>query len=262
MSETIAPEQTGFELERFQWSAPDRLEVEGRWFGVRGRRFVRPVLNVQVGGGRRRRLLALLEHKPWAADEGAAWIAAFPWSGTQDGVGEAELEVGALTVDLPAPGGSRRSKRRKPAAAETAAPVEAAPEPPGPSEPVVRPAGDTRQQLERDLAAARAELGRARQRHEEEVRELRSAVRAADERLGALEAQAAEAATLAERYEDEARRLREELNSTRAGSGAQLNQLREAESAARAEAESQREEAEQVSKAFEHHRESAAGSAA
>src|SRR6185436_15418248 len=97
MPDTLAPEQTGFELDRFQWAADDRLEVEGRWFGVRGRRFVRPVLTVQVAG-RRRRLLALLEHKPWSADEGATWIAAFPWEGAHDAVGEAELEVGALTV--------------------------------------------------------------------------------------------------------------------------------------------------------------------
>ena len=267
MSDTIAPEQTGFELERFQWSTPDRLEVEGRWFGVRGRRFVRPVLTVQVNG-RRKRLLALLEHKPWLPDEGEAWIAAFPWTGSHDGVGEGELEVGALTVDLPAPGGARRSRRRKPAAKPPAGKqsagmaVEAPPEPPSPAEPIVRPAGETRHQLERDLAGARAELGRARQRHEEELRELRSTVRSTDERLAALEAQAAEASTRAERYEDEARRLREELAVARAGSSAELERLREAESVARAEADSHREVVEDVSRAFEEQRETVAGTAA
>ena len=108
---TVAPEQTGFELDRFQWSGEDRLVVEGRWFGVRGRRFVRPVLTVRVAGARRR-LLALLEHKPWAADEGTAWIAAFPWDGPRDDVGDAELEVGALTVDLPPPGGAEQPGTR------------------------------------------------------------------------------------------------------------------------------------------------------
>ena len=58
-----------FEVERFTWTSDDRLEVTGRWFGVRGRRFVRPVLNVQVGGARRR-LLAVLDHKPWNASDG------------------------------------------------------------------------------------------------------------------------------------------------------------------------------------------------
>ena len=109
---TIAPEQTGFELERFQFAGPDRLEVEGRWFGVRGRRFVRPVLTVQVRG-RRRRLLASLEHKPWTADEGQMWIAAFPWRGSQEDVSGGELEVGALTVELPAPGGATQGARRR-----------------------------------------------------------------------------------------------------------------------------------------------------
>src|SRR5918992_1975301 len=110
---TIAPEQTGFELERFRWSEPDRLEVEGRWFGVRGRRFVRPSLTVRVGARGRRRLLALLEHKPWTADEGEPWIAAFPWDGPHDEVGDAELEVGSLTVELPPPSGARRRSRRR-----------------------------------------------------------------------------------------------------------------------------------------------------
>jgi hypothetical protein len=69
-----------FEVDRFEWTSGDRLEITGRWFGVRGRRFVRPVLNVQLPGGRRR-LIALLEHKPWAPHEGEAWIAAFSWDG-------------------------------------------------------------------------------------------------------------------------------------------------------------------------------------
>ena len=108
--DTIAPDKMGFELERFQWSGPFRLEVEGRWFGVRGRRFVRPVLTVQVRG-RRRRLLATLDHKPWQVDDTGSWIAAFPWDGSRDGVGRAELEVGALMVELPPPGGSKRGMR-------------------------------------------------------------------------------------------------------------------------------------------------------
>ena len=59
----------------------DRLEVTGRWFGVRGRRFMRPTLHVRVDG-RRRRLIAVLDHKPWAADTEDTWTAAFAWRGT------------------------------------------------------------------------------------------------------------------------------------------------------------------------------------
>ena len=69
-----------FEVERFEWVG-DRLEVTGRWYGLRGHRFVRPVLVVQAAGDEQRRLLALLDHKPWAAEDGDEWIAAFPWEG-------------------------------------------------------------------------------------------------------------------------------------------------------------------------------------
>jgi hypothetical protein len=258
MRGTVAPEQTGFELERFQWSDPDRLEVEGRWFGVRGRRFVRPVLTVQVAG-RRRRLLALLEHKPWNADEGETWIAAFPWDGSHDDVGDGELEVGALTVDLPPPGGAKRAHKRRKAETEASLATvagakpkfgtskDAEPEavaPPEPrEEPALRAAGETRQQLERDLAGARAELGRLRARHEEEVRELRSKTRNAAERLEALESKASADARRAEALTDEAGRLREELRRVREGQGDELSRMGASEADARAELERERERA-------------------
>src|SRR3954471_3222376 len=69
MSPTATPDslaELSFELDGFQWAGEERLEVSGRWFGVRGRRFVRPTLTLRAGG-RRRRLVALLERKPWAA---------------------------------------------------------------------------------------------------------------------------------------------------------------------------------------------------
>src|SRR4029453_2969823 len=92
-----------FEVERFEWVDGDRLEVTGRWDGLRGHRFVRPGLVVQAGaeqrrervvpgrcsgrggnrfvgpvlvgqaGGGRRRRRGMLEHKPWAADDGEEW---------------------------------------------------------------------------------------------------------------------------------------------------------------------------------------------
>jgi hypothetical protein len=248
---TVAPEQTGFELDRFQWADDDRLEVEGRWFGVRGRRFVRPVLTVQVAGGRRR-LLAVLEHKPWNADEGAAWIAAFPWDGPRDDVGDGELEVGALTVDLPPPGASKSPRKRRRAESTpptaTAAPAPKVVSPPEPTggEPVLRAAGESRQQLERDLASARAELGRIRARHEDELRSARSEARKATERLSALEAQAGESGRRAELLEDEATRLREELEAVRESQGEQLTRMGASEAEARAELARERERAEEV----------------
>src|SRR3954465_14730626 len=64
-----ASSAVAFEVDRFAWTASDRIEVTGRWFGLRGHRFMRPALFVEAGDDRRR-LLALLEHKPWAGDEG------------------------------------------------------------------------------------------------------------------------------------------------------------------------------------------------
>src|SRR4029453_3475135 len=39
-----------FEVERFEWVDGDRLEVTGRWYGLRGPRFVRPVPGGEGGG--------------------------------------------------------------------------------------------------------------------------------------------------------------------------------------------------------------------
>lgn len=101
------PETTStptFEVERFGWTAAGCLEVTGRWYGVRGRRFVRPTLDVEGRQGRRR-LLASLEHKPWAPGEGEPWTAAFPWEGATAGLDAAQLAVAPrVVVALPPPG--------------------------------------------------------------------------------------------------------------------------------------------------------------
>src|SRR3954464_4482695 len=102
-----------FEVERFEWAADDRLELEGRWFGLRGRRFIRPTLDVQVDG-EPRRLLALMEHKPWAALDGEDWLAAFKWEGDRGDVA-AELAVGAdLSFALPRRAGGGRKRKAAP----------------------------------------------------------------------------------------------------------------------------------------------------
>ncbi|MEA2445727.1 MAG: hypothetical protein QOJ12_3019 [Thermoleophilales bacterium] len=158
-----------FEVERFEWAADDRLELEGRWFGLRGRRFIRPTLDVDVDG-EQRRLLALMEHKPWAALDGEAWLAAFAWDGDHAEIA-AQLAVGSdLSFELPQPGGASTAapKGRKRAAAAQRA----------------RPARDD--DLERRLATAerdRAEsagetqaLQRALAQKERTVRELEEAL--------------------------------------------------------------------------------------
>ena len=101
-----------FELERFEWTAPDRLEVVGRWFGVRGLRFMRPALDLRGDDGHHR-LLALLEHKPWATEDGEEWIAAFACEDGPVEFGEAELAVApSVSVELPRARGSRSRQKR------------------------------------------------------------------------------------------------------------------------------------------------------
>jgi len=98
--------QVSFELERFEWTADDRLEVVGRWNGVRGRRISRPALTVDAGGRRQRLSGSQVSEDPWSAS--------FDWSG--DDIAGAELEIGrSLVVELPPP---RRRRRRGGAAAE------------------------------------------------------------------------------------------------------------------------------------------------
>src|SRR5215217_2480367 len=81
-----------FELERFDWDDDGRLEVSGRWFGLRARRFVRPTLTLRAEGARRR-LLAVLDHKPWAAEDGEPWTAAFAPDGDLPEIEGADLAV-------------------------------------------------------------------------------------------------------------------------------------------------------------------------
>jgi len=128
-----------FDLERFRWVEEGRLEVVGRWTGLRGRGR-RPVLTVggrRVGGH-------VLSEDPWRAE--------FEYQGEADG---AELEVGRIVVDLPRP---RRLRRRAttevPDASELAAALAKI------------------DALREDLAAAQAEAAAAREDAESARAEL------------------------------------------------------------------------------------------
>jgi hypothetical protein len=97
-----------FALDSFE-IGDGRLVVAGRWYGVTGRRFMRPVL--QADG--QRRLIALLDHKPWVAEEGARWLAAFPDDGY---VGASRLQVAPdIAVELPAAGPEAGDGKPRPA---------------------------------------------------------------------------------------------------------------------------------------------------
>src|SRR5918999_2312548 len=125
-----APPGVSFEVERFAW-ADGRLEITGRWYGIRGRRFLRPTLDVEVDGAPRR-MLAVLEHKPWAADDGEEWVAAFDWTGEPVELAVAELAVAPeLAVELPPPSGAPAKKKAR--RARAAGDRLAAPPPPPPA---------------------------------------------------------------------------------------------------------------------------------
>jgi len=87
--------RASFELTRLELD-DGRLLVSGWWSGVRGMRFVRPALLVDG-----RKMLATLEHKPWAVAADGSWTAAFPWKepGPPD-VGGVTLAV-APSVEVP-----------------------------------------------------------------------------------------------------------------------------------------------------------------
>lgn len=96
-------EQISFELERFALTDERRLELSGRWSGVRGRRFIRPTLTL-ISAHKRTRLLAELDHKPWTAEDGMDWVAAFALPEPGEDVLELELAVASdIAVALSPP---------------------------------------------------------------------------------------------------------------------------------------------------------------
>jgi hypothetical protein len=183
-----APAGVSFEVDRFAW-VDGRLEVTGRWYGIRGRRFLRPTLDVEVDGNPRR-MLAVLEHKPWAADDGEEWVAAFEWNGEPVALTVAELAVAPeVAVVLPPPSGAPAKKARRAKAAGER--LEARP--------------PRAQALEAELAEARAEISDLRDR-------LAAEQRARDRRVEQLEAlrdESAAAKSAAEAERDEAAAARD-----------------------------------------------------
>src|SRR5215207_6266183 len=186
------PEGVAFEVERFEWTTDGRLELCGRWYGLRGHRFMRPALTVDAGDARRR-MLADLEHKPWAAEDGEEWIAAFPWEGEPLELAGAELAVApTLAVDLPPP--RYPNRRRKAGAPPTAGPRPARrPPTPEPATPAATSEPATPRNPEPAAPAAPPEPAppdrAATRRLEAELADAHAAIRRLDAELS--EAQAA-----------------------------------------------------------------------
>jgi hypothetical protein len=148
--------RASFELERLEFDG-GRLLVGGWWFGVRGMRFVRPALLVDG-----RKVLATLEHKPWAPTSDGAWTAAFPW---QEG---ASLDVSGVTLvvapSVEVPLDRESSPPELEAALDTlpAAVVVEQPPAPAPAAEAARPPSGEQQTLRDELEALERRLDEMR----------------------------------------------------------------------------------------------------
>ena len=174
-----------FELDRFELSGEDQFELQGRWFGVRGRRFMRPTLTVMVDD-HSVRLLADLDDKPWPAEDGQPWKAAFPSRVEIGEVRHAELTVAPdITIELRAPeAGTARRAERKPKV-EASRGRDSAPPAEG-STPTtwarkLVEAGRRQDQLQRELDRAKGERATATARLDELLGNLSEAIRERDE---------------------------------------------------------------------------------
>jgi predicted nucleic acid-binding Zn-ribbon protein len=243
----VTPGDIVFELERFERSK-GRLKLTGRWFGVRGRRFVRPTLTVEVQDGRVR-ALADLDDKPWAAEDGEPWTASFPWS-DEGRLQGSELSVAPdIAIPLPAPG-ARRGRAQRLAAVPrreamtaswgdlaTRVDAESAPDEPGP-EPDRSPETEILQALpevhapepevtSEELERSRAELAEAGNSLAAASAE-RDAVR---DELASLRRELDEARHELERRYGQSDAAQSELTAARSGREAVLRSAAKAEAA-------------------------------
>jgi hypothetical protein len=116
-----------FELRRFAWATPDRLEVAGTFGGLQGAPpAAAPVLVVRAGD-RVHRLPAIPDSLSGPPAEGRVWQAHFAWQDAPVAFDVAELQLGAnLVVALPEPGAKRRLLRAQVLEVRTAQTREAA----------------------------------------------------------------------------------------------------------------------------------------
>jgi hypothetical protein len=193
-----AARELTFQLERFEWIASDRLELAGRWNGLRGRRIAPPVLAFEADG-RRHRLRAMPGGQ---LDE--RWRATFAWDGPAIDIERAELEVGrSLVVDLPRP--RRRSSADRP------------------SEPLE----ERLAAAEADADAAREELARLREDLSTAAEETEQALTAAREAEAALRQEADGLKSELERAQGMLEQRESQLGATRAGLDRERTDLRE-----------------------------------
>jgi hypothetical protein len=266
-----------FELERFVWAAPDRLEVAGRFSGLDDVPAGPPELVVH--GPERAHRLHAPDSAPPPLEDGTAWAAEFVWQEPPVAFEVATLELGAdVAVDLPQPGTKRRWIRSQTLAVRTAADpadevvweapsADHAAEPEEEEEEATTVGAADRVGLEAELLAAREEirdlraaaertqeelararddLERDRERHTGDAERFRAGLEQV--RRSAADAVAAEHAAL-----EDAESALGETRAAIEAKDAELEELRgrlEEEAAARAQAES---DAQTAAQAHEEH---------
>ena len=223
-----------FVVERFDWGAPDRLELAGTFAGVAAESVVEPVLAVHGEDGVHR--LPAVEHDGAGGPDGdGRWAAAFVWLEAPVAFHAAELELGGdLTVALPEPGATIAGAAipvrpayagddadgDADADADVAAPLDV--------EGAVHRLSQEAQQLERALAAAAGERARAEQHARAEAAALRERVAELQRAAGdAAEARAErdEALRELEAARDEVDALQRALEDARSGAKELLERM-------------------------------------
>ena len=241
-----------FELARFEVIG-DCCQVQGRWLGVRGRRFLRPALNAVVDG-QSIRLLADLADKPWTAEDGEPWQATFPYTLEGAELQEAELTVAQdVTIALPAPrrpAGAAKKKSSSRRADKTSQPGRRRADRPSrisadeSSDELDRPNRNSRgSELEAEgseAAALRRELAELREAHTQSRREL--------DRLEADKAQSARRLDAISRMLRDVSHEREEANGARDRIAAEVKALQREQGELVAERDAARQERDRMAR--------------
>jgi hypothetical protein len=258
-SGTSTTTRAKFQLERFAWGAPDRLELCGTFAGLRDTPVDPPVLVVS-GPEAMHRLPVVPDTLSGPPEDGRLWCAEFAWQEPPVAFDIASLEFGAaIVVELPEPD-TKNGRFRKQALDVRIAPTEAGAAQDGagarPTDDLGSGGGSERLRLEAELLVAQEEIRELRAveeqtraalaRTREDLESIRARHTADAERFrgGLAKVQeAAEAAVAAERSTaeqlDSALRQAHEAIEAKDAALGELRKELEASLAARTQAESE-----------------------
>jgi len=109
----MARHRPSFELSRFTWGAPDRLELAGRFVGLADLPAAAPSLVISGTDGEHR-LPVVPDSLSGPPEDGGRWEAVFAWQEAPVAFDVAKLEFGDdMVVELPEPSARRTRARRQ-----------------------------------------------------------------------------------------------------------------------------------------------------